>query len=278
MAVTRELMARLERDASSMGTANHGRYLSEAMQAMRDPVFAADAEADAREAPLRALRLLEAMWGGAFASRPDQRAALNDVGGWLETRLVREPKIDVSGLLVELGWLKRLARHHQAMAEEAGRRPNAQPGRGEQKSFGRRLAELERKRRDAFAAARVEAARAPAVKAQVAKPKVEEPLPEVLAVEFDDFNKARDARKAASDRTKKGRDPKEAILALVGRRGAAAGVKLVCSTTRTEGMAEVFERIRNTSGAPDWYLEASGMVKQADGVVFVGKLGTRAGA
>jgi len=277
MAVTREQLARLERDASSMGSANHGRYVSEAMQAMSDPAFAADADTDAREAPLRALRLLDVMWGSAFASRPDQRAALNDVGIWLETRLVREPNVAAKDLLTELGWLKRLARHYQAMRDEAGREAYAPPGRADHKGFGRRLADLERRRREAFAAARVEGAKATTAVVAAAKPKAAEPLPEVLAVDLDDFNKAREARKAAADRIRKGREPKEALLALVGRGGAAAGVRLVCSTTRTEGMAAVLEQVRTTPGAPDWHMEAGGLVKQGDGVVFVGRVSLKTG-
>ena len=272
MSITREQLTRLERDASSMGTANHGRYVSEAMQAMRDPAFAGDALADALEAPLRALRLLGAMWGGVFAKRPDQRVALNDVGIWLETRLARDPGVEVKVLTTELGWLKRLAKHHEALRQEAGRPGYGAPGRGDQKSFGRRLAEIERKRREVFAAARVEAEAPKAAKAEAAKPRAEEPLPEVLAVEFEDFNRVREVRKAAAERAKRGREPKEALLALVGRGGVAAGVRLVCSTTRTEGMAEVMEGVRRTAGAPEWHMVGSGMVKEGDGVVWVGRL------
>src|ERR1044071_1501849 len=87
MRMTREQLARLERDASSMATANHGRYMSDAIPAMRDPAFAGGVADDVSEAPLRALRLLDAMWGSAHASRQDQRAALSDVGVWLERRL-----------------------------------------------------------------------------------------------------------------------------------------------------------------------------------------------
>ena len=111
--MTRKQFARLERDASSMATANHGRYVSDAILAMRDPAFAGDAAADAPEAPLRALRLLDAMWGAAHASRPEQRAALSDVGAWLQRRLAGDPRVEVEVLLAEMGWLKRLARHHE---------------------------------------------------------------------------------------------------------------------------------------------------------------------
>jgi hypothetical protein len=258
-----------------MGSANHGRYLQEAMLAMRDPVFAGSADEE-RDAPVRALRLLEAMWGGSFAQRPDQKVALNDVGIWLETRVTREPAVKVDVLVTELGWLKRLAKHHQAMREDsgAGRAGFGAPGRGEQKNFGRRVADIERRRGEALAASkRAAEARPAAARVEVAKPKVAEPLPEVLAVEFEDFNKAREARKAAAEREKKKKEPKEALLSLVGKGGAAAGVKLVCSTTRTEGMAEVMDKVRLTAGAPEWQMVASGMVKEGEAAVFVGKLG-----
>jgi len=264
--------ARLERDASSMGTANHGRYLSEAMLAMRDPAFAADTS-DLVEAPLRALRLLDVMWGGVHALRPDQRVALNEVGVWLETRLSREPDAKVSTLLVELGWLKRLARHHQSMQEDNRRAGFAMPGRGNQKTFGRRLAEIERRRREALAkAARVEVSERQAVVAEAAKPKGPEALPATLAVQFEDFGRVREVRKAAMEREKKKKEPKDVSLSLVGRDGTTAGVKLVCSTTRTAGMAEVMERVRTTSGAPDWFMVASEMVREVDEVVSIGRL------
>jgi hypothetical protein len=183
--------ARLERDASSMGTANHGRYLSDAMLAMRDPAFAADRN-DAIEAPLRALRLLDVMWGGVHALRPDQRVALNDVGVWLETRLSREPDAKVNTLLVELGWLKRLARHHQSMQEDNRKARAVMPGRGNQKAFGRRLVEIDCRRREAFAkAARVEVSERQAVIAEAAKPKGPEPLPATLAVQFERYEPGR---------------------------------------------------------------------------------------
>lgn len=276
MRMTREQLARLERDASSMATANHGRYVSDAILAMRDPAFTGDVAADAPEAPLRALRLLDAMWGSAHASRQDQRAALSDVGVWLERRLAGDPQVEVEVLLAEMGWLKRLARYHEAEREEAEQAPAGRERAGRarvapvQKGFGQRLGAIERKRREAFAAARLET-RQPIAMRVVPEVRAEAPLPEVLVVEFKDFNRAREVRKLAAERVKKKKEPREALLSLVGRAPAAAGVQLVCSTTRTEGMAEVMERVRQTAGAPDWHMEAHGMVKEGE-VVFVGRL------
>lgn len=261
---------RLERDASSMGTANHGRYMSEAMLAMRDPAFAADLD-DAIEAPLRALRLLDVMWGGVHAPRPDQRVALNDVGVWLETRLARDPQISVSQILTELGWLKRLARHHQAMQEDNRRSGFAMPGRGDKKTFGKRLGEIERRRREAEAT-RVEVSARQTVIVEAAKPKEPQALPASLAVHFEDFTRVREVRKAAAEREKKKKEPKEVLLSLVARDGTTYGMKLVCSTTRTAEMAEVMEKVRTTAGAPDWFMVASEMVRETEGGVFVGRL------
>lgn len=282
MRMTREQLARLERDASSMATANHGRYVSDAILAMRDPALAGDVAADAPEAPLRALRLLDAMWGSAHASRPDQRVALNDVGAWLQRRLAGDPRVEVEVLLAEMGWLKRLAGHYEAEREEvepakarresAGRERAGRPRvAAVQKGFGQRLADIERKRREAFAAARLTTP--PPITAVPVVPVVRaaEPLPEVLVVEFEDFNRVREVRKVAAERVRKKREPKEALLPLVVRAPAAAGLQLVCSTTRTEGMADVMERVRQTAGAPDWHMEAHEMIKEGE-AVFVGKL------
>lgn len=267
----RKRLVRLERDASSMGTANHARYINDIILAMRDPVFAGDVALNNREAPLRALRVLDAMWGGAFAKRPDQRAALNDVGIWLESRLLGDARVDVKHLLVELGWLGRLSRHQQAMLEDARRPGMGAPGRGDQKSFGKRFAEIERRRRGAFAA--MEAEKVEAAKVEPPKPKEAEPLPSTLAVDFEDFNRVREVRKAIAEREKKKKEPREATLVLVGRGGAAAGMRFVCSTTRTAGMAEVMERVRQTPGAPDWHMIASEMVNdEGAAAMFVGRL------
>lgn len=279
MRMTREQLARLERDASSMGTANHGRYVSDAILAMRDPAFAGDVAADAPEAPLRALRLLDAMWGSAHASRHEQRAALSDVGVWLERRLAADPQVEVEVLLAEMGWLKRLARYYEAEQEEAERPQTGRDGAGRarvaavQKRFGQRLDSIERRRREVFAAARLATPPPTAVQVvpEVPLVRADAPLPEVLMVEFKDFNRAREVRKVAAERVKKKREPKEALLSLVGSAPAAAGVQLVCSTTRTEGIAEVMEKVRQTAGAPDWHMEAHGMVKEGE-VVFVGRL------
>jgi hypothetical protein len=275
----RERMVRLERDAVSMGTLNHGRFLSEAMQALRDPATAGDVEADEVDAPLRALRLLDALWGSSYADRPEPKAALNEVGAWFERRLLHAPGVKTEELLVELGWLKRLARHHEAVRREAvgfgGRGPAAKVTT---KVFGKRIAELERRRRAELSGAKVPARGEQARREVAAKvPAGPVALPEEVAVTFADFGKARGARGAAAARTKKGKEPKEAVLELTAAGGALAGTQLVCSTTRTAGMVEVFERIRTTPGAQDWVAYAGGLERGADGTVFVARLSLTAG-
>ncbi|WP_437953766.1 hypothetical protein WME98_25960 [Sorangium sp. So ce296] len=272
MSGMRERMARLERDATGMGTSNHGRFLSEAMQALRDPAAAADVDADEIEAPLRALRLLDALWGSSYADRPEPKVALNEIGGWLERRLLSTPGLKTAELLVELGWLKRLARHHEALRRQStgggGRAPAARPAT---KSFGARIAEVERRRRAALAMApRLVPSAAPAPAATL--PEAPAALPEEVAVQFAELGKAREERGRAAERVKKGKGPKDAELGLTALEGVARGMRLVCSTTRTAGMGEVFERIRMTPGAQDWVCYASGMERRADGVVFVGRL------
>jgi hypothetical protein len=278
----RERMVRLERDATAMGTPNHGRFLSEAMQALRDPAGAGDVEVDEIEAPLRALRLLDVLWDSSYANRPEPKAALNDVGAWLERRLLHAPGMKAEELLVELGWLKRLARHHEALRREAvgfgGRGPAVKPTT---KVFGKRIAELERRRRAELSVkmapvrgVEAERERREADAKVAAAPVV---LPEEVAVTFTDFGKARDARVAAAARVKKKREPKEALLDLMAVGGALPGTRLICSTTQTSGMGEVFERVRMTPGAMDWVAYAAGLERRADGTVFVGRLSLSVG-
>jgi hypothetical protein len=199
----------------------------------------------------------------------------------MQRRLAGDPGVEVEVLLAEMGWLKRLARHYEGEREETEQKeaetakaPRERAGRPRvaavQKGFGQRLGQIERKRREAFAAGRLVTTPPIAVPAAPAV-RAEQPLPEVLLVEFKDFNRAREVRKVAAERARKKREPKEALLSLVGRAPAAVAVQLVCSTVRTEGMTEVMERVRQTAGVPDWHMEAHGMVKEGE-AVFVCRL------
>jgi hypothetical protein len=100
-------------------------------------------------------------------------------------------------------------------------------------------------------------------------------LPDELAVVFAEFNQARDVRERVAKRAAKGKEPKESILALKAVDKAFQGIRFECSTTQTAGMAEVFERIRTTSGSPDWVAYAGELERQAEGVVLVGRLALR---
>jgi hypothetical protein len=100
-------------------------------------------------------------------------------------------------------------------------------------------------------------------------------LPEELAVVFAEFTQARDVRVRVARRASSGKEPKESILALKAVDKALQGIRFECSTTRTAGMAEVFERIRITSGAPDWVAYAGELERKAEGVVLVGRLALR---
>lgn len=284
----RARMDRLGRDASGMGTSNHIRFLSEAMQALRDPAAVGDREADELEAPIRALRLLEVMWGSSYADRPDPKAALNDVGLWLERWLLGEPAISVEDLLVDLGWMKRLAKHHEAVKQEAGfskSRPG--PQKNPVLSFGKRIREIERRRAEAIERKRrldegvggsapgsVKGA-APVAGAEKQPESVVVTLPEELAVVFAEFNEAREVRKRVEKRAAAKKEPKESILVLKAVDKALQGFRFECSTTRTAGMAEVFELVRTTSGAPDWVAYAGALERKSEGVVLVGRLALR---
>jgi hypothetical protein len=125
-------MTALERAATSLATRNHGHYLREALQVLRDP------EIPAERAPVAALRLLAALQDSEYASRPDQKAALAAVGSWLEGWLVVCPTIAAAELARDLAWLVRLS-----LVYDAGRMP--QDGRATA-HFGQRIKDIERLR------------------------------------------------------------------------------------------------------------------------------------
>jgi hypothetical protein len=267
-------MRQLEADGRKMGTANHMRYLSEVINALRDPADARDAN-DEAEAPLRALLLLDRMWGTSYASRSEPMAALNEVGRWLEERLRRDPGVPVLTLLEDLVWLKRVGKYveSQSWDQRQGQKSASRPRfEKPEKGFGRLVDELVRRRRAALVeiVAKVPASTAPT--AAAGSEAALTPLPQTLKVDFADFARAREARAVAAKRAKSGKPSKDDILTL--RAVDHPTAKLYCSTAKTRGMAEVFERIARTSGAPDWHLYASDLNEDEKGV-FVGTVGLR---
>lgn len=126
-------MKALERAAVDLATKNHGQFLQEALQVLRDPQVPTD------KAPIEALRLLVALQGSPYADRRDPKAALGAVGAWLEAWLLVHPGISAAELARDLGWLVRLSRIHDT--GPGGAAPGQPP------RFGQRLADIERQRR-----------------------------------------------------------------------------------------------------------------------------------
>ena len=225
MSLDRAILERLRAAASGFVTKNHGSYLAEAFQCTRKG-----------KDPLEAIRLLVAMWDSSYASRPDQKTALNDVGKWLEERLYRDPSARADAIALELGWLRRLAR----IAAAAQEREDAWGPRGASApslAFGKRVARIEEQREAAIRRAPVRAA----ATVMVAPPPPPDRLPSVFEAEFVDFADARKARRTAREREEKGKPRKERLLEIrpTDPRFAPLAAGLVCSVMETQGCSRV---------------------------------------
>lgn len=120
------------------------RFLAEAAQSLRQ-----------RRDPPGTLELLMRLYGGPYADRPTEKRALNDVGKWLERRLLREPRADVEQLLLELGWLQRIT---VILKPGTGDRVNSGQRQEVARAFGDRINQI----RSPPARAHVSRAHAPA--------------------------------------------------------------------------------------------------------------------
>lgn len=239
MGLDRATLERLRTAANSFVTKSHGGYIAEALQCT-----------NATRSPVIALRLLDAMWDSSYASRIDQKIALNEVGKWLEDRLYREPSVTAEAVALELGWLRRLARIAEAshVAADEGRTRGSHRPQEPSQTFGKRIARIEERRRETLA----EATRTAIVLAPVdAAPPPPDRLPPTFEAEFVDFSDARKARKTARDRDKSGKPRKDRLLPIRPKDPQlvplAAG--LVCSVLETRGFDAPFEASLRKNGA-----------------------------
>lgn len=227
---SRTEMSNLVSMASGFTKGNHVRFLSEAIQALRDTGD-----------PIDALELLAALRGSGYAERRKEEEALNDVGGALARLIRRAPSADASRLLCELGWLKRLATCNPERHGAASHTRSTQ----DQWASPKFRDELRRLREPAPRPNGPRDAGAPGENSGTKRdtPTV---LPDEFEAEFADVVAAREVRKARADRARKGKPAKEASVALrpVDRALSELARGLRCSTTRTNGVDEVFEALR----------------------------------
>jgi hypothetical protein len=229
MEAPRATLRQLQAAARSFNTKNHVSYLAEALQCLRET-----------EDPVAALRLLHAMCGSPFASRADQRAALHDIGFWIEARLYREPAAGHDAIAWELGWLRRFAHSASTTSEESKPRDSSLP-----LEFGRRIARIEKRRAEEAAAQRQ------LLLASAAPPPEPPPpthLPPVFQASFVDFGDARQARQTARKRAKSGKPAKERWLELrpVDPRLQQLAAGLVCGVQSTEGFDALLDADQQT--------------------------------
>lgn len=238
MGLDRRAFGRLRDAASGFTTKNHAGYLAEALQCVRETCD-----------PIAALKLLAAMWGSSYAGRDDQMHALNDVGRWLEARLYRDPHVSAEAVALDLGWLRRLARIATAACGSAERARQGHSARLV-RTFGdrERVRRLEERRHEVRPA--LHPRRAPQSAAPPDPPRPDR-LPAMFEAEFVDFPAARDARRTARERAKRGKPAKDRLLAVrpTDARLHPLAVGLVCSVLHTEGIEAVFEASQRKGGA-----------------------------
>lgn len=116
MTLRSDEMARLWSDSSKLHGRNHKAWLAEAMNAVRTT-----------RDPRLAIELLEKLRRGQRSK--NERDAIADVGRWLEQRVRREPRVPLERLLVELGWLRRMAVTRQGAHKVARNGGGADHGR-----------------------------------------------------------------------------------------------------------------------------------------------------
>lgn len=218
--------------ASSFDTDNHKSYLAEALQCVLET-----------KDPVSALRLLMGLWGPPYAYREKQQPALNDVGKWLEGRLLRDPPASYEVIALELGWLRRfaaIAARRRDSHTPAAKRSSGTRLPKPQRAFGAQVAEIEKRRAAAVAkrgaTARVDPPPPP-------PPPPPDRLPAVFAAQFVDFPDAREARKTARKRAKSGKPAKDRLLAVrpVDPQLIPLATGLVCSILETAGIDAPFE-------------------------------------
>ena len=138
-------MRTLQQDAAQMATRNHQRYLAEALQALKRGPSEQDGGA------IAPLMLLAKLQGSSYASRVEEKSALNVVGTWLERRLAREPNVATRRLALEIGWLRRLAAWESTLATEKKQHDKATGKQAPSgKPFGERLKHIIEMRRKAL--------------------------------------------------------------------------------------------------------------------------------
>ncbi len=96
--------------------------------------------------PVDVLLLLSKLWDTSFASRSEQKEALNQVGSWLEQQLNSNPGVASAELSVKVGWLKRLARINEPHQQQTGK---GQANQTLRLTFGNQIERLRARRQQA---------------------------------------------------------------------------------------------------------------------------------
>lgn len=240
MSLTARDMQQLDEQAREIAAQGGGTYVADALGCLLDT-----------RDPTAALTLLHALWGSGHGKRASQRAGLEEAGLWLEQRIQRELAISVGRLALELGWLRRFIKIHDAHDRDTGHRDDARDRRHQptRAPFGAHIDRL-RARREAALAQYAAAASAAAPPSEPyrdppgsATPPVPDHLPDSFEARFASWPDAIDAFRRARDRRKQGKPRKDRLLDIVPvatelRRLAG---DLACSMLDTDGMLQLID-------------------------------------
>jgi hypothetical protein len=236
MSLTARDMQQLDEQAREIAAQGGGTYIADALGCLLDT-----------RDPTVALTLLHALWGSGHGKRANQRAGLEEVGLWVEQRIQRELAISVERLALELGWLRRFIKIHDARDRDHGHRDDPRDRRDQptRAPFGAHIDRLRARREAALArdAAAASAAATPSAPSASATPPDPDHLPERFEARFASWPDAIDAFRRARDRRKQGKPLRDRLLDIVPvatELHRLAG-DLACSMLDTDGMLPLID-------------------------------------
>lgn len=244
---------RIEADAAHLNTKGHLSALEVVLRVLRSLDRRSSTDPD-----IETLQVLSTMWGRNPFDRPAPKQGLDDIGTWLEKRLVQGA--DADHLLIEATWLKR-AIMGLGLQEYSGLGPRA-------RGFGGQIAALRAKRAkkrgqpDTPTPAATSgttqgvALGGPTQPAGAGVPSKAAPtaasltLPATFGARFKDFTTAREANKRLRDDLRRGRQPSDRLIEVIleAPHPDLVGLKISVSTLRTKGWSEHFARIDKAGG------------------------------
>lgn len=249
-------MRRLEQDARRMASDNARAYLADTLECIRETGD-----------PVAALELLRATW--LRESRVQQRQALEKVGNWLAQQHARRRDIETERLVTEIGWLRRMCTYLRPDPEAGEHRPRGHAHHRARRGpeFGEYLDRvLERRRRGLERVKKIVPDKSASQPAAVVA-RAPTSLPARVEVRLVTLPEARAAWKKARERQKKGKAPKDRLLAVqpIDAELRPLARDIHCSLLHTQCMDELFARTAANHGHdPSFWITVAELEQRDD--------------